>query len=114
MANDLILYPSCKYQVNDLYITCELAERILASTIRGFPLLYTYTRAKHPLRTLLECPIQTLFLNLFLTLSFQCSCTEESLKFLWQKGGTPRYKQFHPLPQHFVCCIKSNIHNYHK
>ena len=80
----------------------------------GYPLLYTYTRAKHPLRTLLECSIQTLFRNLFLTLSFQCSCTEESLKFLWQKGGTPRYKQFHPLPQHFVCCIKSNIHNYHK
>ena len=26
------------------------------------------------------------------------------------KRWTPRYKQFQPLPQHFVCCIKSNIH----
>ena len=39
-GNVSILYPSCKCQVNDLYITCEFAERLLGSTAQGFPLLY--------------------------------------------------------------------------
>ena len=35
-GNVSILYPSCKCQVNDLYITCEFARRLLGRGTRQF------------------------------------------------------------------------------
>ena len=92
-----ILYPSCKCQINDLYITCEYAERLLASTTLGISIaLYPFTRALFITHNISE---RNTLLSHFNAVVLKNLCN------IVTKSGTPRYEQFTP-------CHNANIANF--